>query len=257
MLDPLPETEETVVGPPRDPDLEFSIDGQNSTAIPADKDVDDKPESSRRSVYVRRLNPFFRFVTLEGPTQPRAVDNSTTQLHHQELFDHVASSTEPTSARLHRRLLNQTLAASYAPIADALFTVMYNDTLKLLHFVRKSLREIDQGTLDDSLLQERLTHWRLLISQTGYLLPELLKSLSSLVSFVTARDDREQSMGLRLSRLDDDITDAVALLRETYKTLLTNISIIDSKRGIAEAEAVTRITELAVNPNSPYISIFL
>jgi hypothetical protein len=141
-----------------------------------------------------------------------------------------------------------------SPIVTILFRIMESDTLNILQLVRTNLREIDHGTMNDMLLQQNLQAWRNLITNVREILPEIRDSLHSLFSFTKnpygpQSPYMEDPFGLsdQLREMEQKISDTVNLAVETQKALSTNISIIDSKRGIAEAEAVTRLTELAVS----------
>ncbi len=140
-----------------------------------------------------------------------------------------------------------------SPITMVLFQIMESDTLQILQLIRSNLREIDHGTMDDILLQQNLQAWRNLITNVRDILPEIRDSFRSFLSFT--RDpygfrypqlQEASQLSNSLKELELNISDTLSLAVETQKSLFTNISIVDSKRGIAESEAVTRLTELAV-----------
>jgi hypothetical protein len=158
------------------------------------------------------------------------------------------SSTRPQPAdRDHLSLSN------HSSITKVLFDIIESDTLQILQFIRTKLREIDHGTMNDILLQQNLQAWRYLITNIRDVLPKIRESLCSFLSytrdlygFQSSQPRHTSQLSSRLIVLEVNIANTLTLAAETQKGLFTNISIIDSKRGIAEAEAVTKLTELAV-----------
>ena len=137
-----------------------------------------------------------------------------------------------------------------------LFEIIHNDTMNTLRHMESSLREIGQHILDDSLIQQRLFHWRHLLERFGTELQHLEKSLRRFPVFTSASGcshpvaaespERESSP---IEKLLEDSVSQINFVRQlttrSQKSLMANMSIVESKRGIAEAESVTKLTELA------------
>ena len=140
----------------------------------------------------------------------------------------------------------------FAPI-ELLFTIIHMDILDFLRSVGSILVEIRQKTLDDILLQKNLLHWRSYLDFVETELESLNRSLQSFACFIlqpkdstSYRSDTEPSAAKSL--VNSSLSEISALrlrIAQSYKSLLASISIVESKRGISEAESVTKLTELA------------
>ncbi|KAL8793217.1 MAG: hypothetical protein Q9195_004153 [Heterodermia aff. obscurata] len=146
-------------------------------------------------------------------------------------------------------------AAHSGPL-DFLFAIVQKDTLSTLQLMDQALTQIGRDSLDDNLIQQRLTTWRLLLERIQTDLRSLDKSLSKFAIFTatlqTPSSD-DEGVGTTPSPLVVDllreakieITNLRHRTTSSYQTLMANMSIVDSKKGIAEAEGVTKLTELA------------
>ena len=154
--------------------------------------------------------------------------------------------------REHRQLSRQT---KFGPL-DLLFGIISRDTLELIHLMDLALSEIGHDILDDSIIQQRLLHWRYLIEKFDLELRQLQKSLIKFAEFLSpsqiAKPSVQPSKSTESVPLHDLLKDNLKHLTElqqrtsrSYKSLMANMSIVESKRGIAEAESVTKLTELA------------
>ena len=139
---------------------------------------------------------------------------------------------------------------------EYLFEIIHNDTMNTLRHMEVSLREIGQHILDDSLIQQRLVHWRLLLERFGTELQQLEDSLRRFAIFINAsgyphpvNTESPEEHGSPIERLLEDSVAQISFVRQlttrSHKSLMANMSIVESKRGIAEAESVTKLTELA------------
>lgn len=139
---------------------------------------------------------------------------------------------------------------------DFLFVIVQKDTLNILQMMDEALTQIGRDILDDSLMQQRLMKWRLLLVRFDAELRLLEKSLSTFAVFIatlkssSSEDEEEETTSsplvadlLREAKIE--ITKLRDRATSSYKSLMANMSIAESKRGIAEAEGVTKLTELA------------
>lgn len=135
-----------------------------------------------------------------------------------------------------------------------LLKILCRDTLALLKQLRHSLDEMDAEILNDERMEERLALWRQLISRAQKELPEFAASTRPFVAFMMKIDPGgvyEESLGndpdetLNLQTLLEDIQSMTERLRVTSASLTSNMALLDSRRSIDEAHAVTRLTELA------------
>jgi Mg2+ and Co2+ transporter CorA len=134
---------------------------------------------------------------------------------------------------------------------DSLFAIAQRDTLNVLRLMDLALKEIGQHILDDTLIQQRLIHWRHLLERFDTELQQLEDSLRRFATFI-GQVGRPDANGGARSATDHLLQDCVAQIlilgqrtKSSYTSLMANMSIVESKRGIAEAESVTKLTELA------------
>ena len=139
---------------------------------------------------------------------------------------------------------------------ECLFAIIQNDTANTLRHMELALQEIGQHILDDTLIQQRLIHWRVLLERFGTELQQLEDSLRRFAEFINAsafpHENNTENPERRIPSvgklLQDSVSQINALRQHTtrsHKSLMANMSIVESKRGIAEAESVTKLTELA------------
>ena len=133
----------------------------------------------------------------------------------------------------------------------SLFAIAQRDTLNVLHIMNLALKEIGEQILDDMLIQQRVVHWRHLLERFDTELQQLEDSLRRFAKFIETLNLPNTNGGANSGTshlLEDCITQMSTVGRRTkksYTSLMANMSIIESKRGIAEAESVTKLTELA------------
>jgi hypothetical protein len=119
-----------------------------------------------------------------------------------------------------------------------------NDTFSILH---TTLDRISEASLDEVKLQEHLKSWRDQLESTRKLASGLVKDFESFASEIISKKYATNSRSL--TALVDEVknngrTVTTKVWRVT-KGLRAEMSLLESRRGIAEAESVTRLTELA------------
>lgn len=151
--------------------------------------------------------------------------------------------------------------------ASMIFRIVHQDTLDLLQLMRLALSEINRAS-DDKILQERALHWRYRLDQFRAQLVELEESLQQFDGFLyppskTCPPQEQVELDTNPIRyLLSDGHKQISLLdqriRDAYTSLTSKVQINDSHRSIAEAETVTKLTELAFLflPTSFATSIF-
>jgi len=126
----------------------------------------------------------------------------------------------------------------------AIMEILETDTLCLLEVAIRTLVQVIEGTMDETLLQSHLSSWRKVL--TGYSI-ELPRIQTSLKNF----GDFSESCGIsgdlqsRIYVLRQRIEETMRQTEKVDASLRTEMSIIESRRGIAEAESVSKLTELA------------
>ena len=132
--------------------------------------------------------------------------------------------------------------------------IAHQDTLDLLRLVGLAVAEIDLAS-GDTELQDSALHWRRRLDEFRAILLDLEKSLRAFVDFLNV-DVAVSSEGVcpKLDRhpieylLSNAISEIEAhkqRITQVYSSLTSKTQISDSHRSIAEAETVTRLTELA------------
>ncbi|KAI8933153.1 hypothetical protein NX059_009794 [Plenodomus lindquistii] len=134
-----------------------------------------------------------------------------------------------------------------------LFRVIHDDTQSLAGLIRVTSQHIREGTMDEDLMQKRVMDWRRLLHRLNVSLGDIDQRLRTFATF--SRDFEEQSLafhqGLNMpsekfaSDTRDIVRDCINLLDRSANSLLAEMQIVDSRRSIAEAKSVAKLTELA------------
>ena len=133
------------------------------------------------------------------------------------------------------------------------FRIAHQDTMGLLQLMRVAVTEIDLASSDTE-LQETALHWRCRLDEFRALLIDLEASMNSFVDFLHADGSAPKNFPPKLDTdpidyLLHDALRAIAVhnerISQVYSSLTSKTQISDSHRSIAEAETVTRLTELA------------
>lgn len=198
--------------------------------------------------------PVFRCI-IEQMAPRKKVQVDLDQLFHSQdlTMDFGTSMTQTNSTRdeFCEALKHSTGQIS---LVFPLLRILCRDTLALLKQLRHTLDEMDAEILNDERMEERLALWRQLISRAQKELPEFATSTRPFVAFMTRIDPDgvyEESLGddpdekLSLQTILEDIQSMTERLRVTSASLTSNMALLDSRRSIDEAHAVTRLTELA------------
>lgn len=109
--------------------------------------------------------------------------------------------------------------------------------------------------LEDSLIQRNVDRWRRLLNRYDAELRHMEGSLHTFAEPLliignayltgTAVEQEHSIVADLLAQLDQRIFSLQRRTESSNKSLLTTMSLAESKRGIAEAESVTRLTQLA------------
>jgi len=142
------------------------------------------------------------------------------------------------------------------PLSDPLqilFRIVHDDCHNLTDVIRDSLHRIRQDTLNEDVMQQRVTHWRKLHHRFNSTLAEVDQQLRSLIHFQNDKElfylngnQRTELPSERLARdASQNLRNCLNLVERSSTALLTEMQIVDSRRSIAEAESVSKLTELA------------
>lgn len=125
--------------------------------------------------------------------------------------------------------------------------------MSLLKLLDKTLDGINIDIVDEMRMEENLSMWRELISRAQLELLELKRSVAQFFSFfgvllplsgsVSADEGNHISKGFQDA--SNQIDEMLQRLQTASTSLTSNMALLDSRRFIAEAQAVTKLTELA------------
>jgi Mg2+ and Co2+ transporter CorA len=145
----------------------------------------------------------------------------------------------------------------YFGVLNPLFKIMAQDVLSLIKWLHTSLDSIDVGILNENKMEENMSLWRELITRAQLELPELRRSMLSFFSFFHVLNSGMEAISSEASdNLDDDISrgfqdvskridEILQRLSTASSSLNSHMALLDSRRSSAEAQAVTKLTELA------------
>ncbi|KAJ5089412.1 Mg2+ transporter protein CorA-like/Zinc transport protein ZntB [Penicillium argentinense] len=156
-----------------------------------------------------------------------------------------------TSEGIREEIEQQTGQAS---LTRPLIRIIKQDSLALLKQLGHVFDEIETGILDDIKMEDRLSSWRQVIGRAQRELPELQAYLEPFLAFVASLHPTrigesgssiESDVTKDIQELMNEIAHVSSRLQRTSALLTSNMGLLDSRRSIDEALAVTRLTELA------------
>lgn len=132
----------------------------------------------------------------------------------------------------------------------ALLSIIHDDSNSLIDIVQVSLRQIREGSLDEELLQKRVTFWRTLLNQINHRLGGLEQDLQGFIQFRADADlHRTQGEGISSERLAgrtrQKLLACLGHIDKYTRSLLSEMQVLHSQRSIEETGSVTKLTELA------------
>ncbi|KAJ6095281.1 Mg2+ transporter protein CorA-like/Zinc transport protein ZntB, partial [Penicillium sp. IBT 16267x] len=166
-------------------------------------------------------------------------------------FGRQLSQTRSTQASIREELEKRSTPVG---LLGPLLNIIRRDTSTLLQHLRQILDEVEVDILDDTKMEDRLALWRQIIHRAQRELPELKDSLDPLRKFrltvtpETVSTEPPSELGSSIEKyqqLPHDIDLMIERLRATSASLTSNMGLLESRRSIDEAHAVTRLTELA------------
>lgn len=166
----------------------------------------------------------------------------------------MAKSTRTTLRQALQPQSQRSAARQLKPMT-AMFMIVQNDTMHILNRMDSTLTGIGNSILDDSLIQQNVDHWRKLLNRHDAELRHMEKSLHTFAESLlfignayltgTVAEQEHTVTETLLAQLDQRIFSLRRRTESSDRSLLTTMSLVESKRGIAEAESVTKLTELA------------
>ena len=219
-------------------------------------EVDEEEEGTELITLTPTDTPFFTSVVPREPMISYDLFSSLDDI--QRIAQHLGSTNSTATDLMHwlQHKEHQQIAewTRLDPL-HLLFGIIHRDTMEIVRLMNRALTEISHDILDDSIIQQRLLHWRQLLECFELELRQLQDSLHTFATFLlpsqitkSAAPIKSMEVNPVTEQLDitlKQISDLRQRTTRSYKSLMANMSIVESKRGIAEAESVTKLTELA------------
>ncbi|KAG4429143.1 hypothetical protein IFR05_015372 [Cadophora sp. M221] len=138
-------------------------------------------------------------------------------------------------------------------LVSPLFEIVQRDYMEFLKMLHTLLDEINEEMLDDTKMEDRLTRWRQILTRAHLELPEMKRSMIEFFNFLPlASQSPEKAIQINtihndpdLQKCLDGIDKMIQRLQAVTISLTSNMALLDSRRSIAEAQSITRLTELA------------
>ena len=131
-------------------------------------------------------------------------------------------------------------------LISPLYYIIQQDTINLLSHLHKTLDEINVDMLSDEKMEDRVVMWRQIIARAQLELPELKRSIVAFFNFTQLLNPGEEpGIWHEFKELSVGIEEMITRLQIASSSLTSNMALLDSRRSIAEAHAITKLTELA------------
>lgn len=139
-----------------------------------------------------------------------------------------------------------TRGENHFALITPLYHIIQQDSINLISHLHKTLDEINVDMISDAKMEDRVVMWRQIIARAQLELPELKRSIMAFFTFTQLLDARGGSgMWIEFEELSTEIDDMIKRLQTASSSLTSNMALLDSRRSIAEAQSVTKLTELA------------
>jgi hypothetical protein len=148
-------------------------------------------------------------------------DDLTRWIEEQELFDFPESDMDPNTA---------------------LLWIIHRDTIGFLTMASDALLEIGLSSTNDYLMQQQLSHWRDLMTRFQVELPELRAAIENLARFNV--ELTTTATPLFITETITQINIIIEQNEKSYSALRADMALLESKKSIAQAESVGKLTEL-------------
>ena len=200
------------------------------------------------------LMPFSRRLAPRGPPPVQQLDQSSPDALDavSEYMASVQSASSDALDWLDRLTSDPSFQGSSTVdlLLLAVFQMVRRDTVVLLEHIGVVLDKISSGSTDERIMQEQLGHWRSVLARVQSELPALEKSMGEFFAFPYAKPGQDfgpppPRLSAALRELRADTAAMMERCQRAQESLRSEMSLLESKRGIKEAESVSRLTELA------------
>ncbi|KAK3368277.1 hypothetical protein B0H63DRAFT_74249 [Podospora didyma] len=202
--------------------------------------------------------PFSKRLAPRGPPPAQEFDHAPAALDAVSAYANSTSDALSDAAAWVRHLTGESAfkdngSSAVDLLLFAVFQVVRRDTIALLGHVGDVLDQISSGSMDERMMQEQLEHWRAVLSRLQRELPVLEKSMGDFFMFPYYAESKHGEasppppplLNAALRELQADTAAMTVRCQKVQESLRAEMSLLESKRGIQEAESVSRLTELA------------
>ncbi|KIV97269.1 hypothetical protein PV10_01037 [Exophiala mesophila] len=194
-----------------------------------------------------RSKSFFMNVACRGPESAISTDRPPPS----GLLSHLTSTREDLSLWLTTHHLPIEALDSHSQPLCRIFEIIHADTLDFLLSIETFLDNILSNSDNEVVLENNIRIWRSLLNITGgelrYLTRQIPKFTEFLVEVSSCAHDQDDNASKTSSQqqLLREISRIQERLDKTLITLVSSLSVVESRRAIVEAESVSKLTELA------------
>jgi hypothetical protein len=154
--------------------------------------------------------------------------------------------------RDHNALANGRHLLAIANPVEALFRIIFLDTMTLSDIFDNTLQEIRLASLEDSKLQASIGEWRRMLAHAQLRLPTLRTSVTRFIHDASGRhplfesdSDMSHDFWVLAPRARQRISAVIKRTEEVDTALRAELSVLESRKQLLESSSVTRLTELA------------
>jgi hypothetical protein len=154
--------------------------------------------------------------------------------------------------RDHNALANGRHLLAIPNPAEAIFRIIFLDTMTLSDVFDNTLQEIRLASLEDSELQASIGEWRRMLAQAQLRLPTLRTSVTRFIYDTSGRHPLSESdsnmshdFWVLAPRARQRISAVIKRTEEVDTALRAELSVLESRKQLLESSSVARLTELA------------
>ncbi|KAL8859001.1 MAG: hypothetical protein Q9178_004482 [Gyalolechia marmorata] len=225
------------ITPEIEPHVEERLQGSPAPTVPEDNQPENLWENLYMFVGSLTRSPVLDYADLFSPGKDYL-------LHGGSLHESTASALVELVCSNSAQAVDA--GAKCAPLGYLLMIIL-QDTLTVLRSMDLTLTEMNDSMLDEKLLQSNIDLWRRDLNRVESELRHLETSIPEFAQYIaeSAPGKGTTNRTRLLSQCRLHIAKNQERGRTTYGSLMTAMSLVESKRGISEAESVTKLTELA------------
>jgi len=147
--------------------------------------------------------------------------------------------------RLEQHIMNSTMLNPGELVKTAVVQLMRDDLSSVLSRMSCALDVIELALHNDVVLQESMPIWREQLGGWRNALYHQIAWLDSVAEKLAAEAATDDPLKQRLKLLERDVERMAHRIETTFQALMSSITIVESERAIKEAEAVSKLTQLA------------